>query len=203
MKKFVASDESTIGKFCQSADISMSDFKFYRRLCVNMDSDVSVRVDQKAANIRRKFIRAMAIASNHICKEMVRCHKEKVPYDIVKHYQHYGYSPRFIADIASKIGRTKEADNINKYLTLYPDIFVPINANKLEDMRRVSRIYPGNIYFGENKVSYNTKKLDYATKELDSMGVPITKGSLYCFLSSNSEKKETGYQKIKTEKKST
>ena len=181
----------------------MSDFKFYRRLCVNMDSDVSVRVDQKAANIRRKFIRAMAIASNHICKEMVRCHKEKVPYDIVKHYQHYGYSPRFIADIASKIGRTKEADNINKYLTLYPDIFVPINANKLEDMRRVSRIYPGNIYFGENKVSYNTKKLDYATKELDSMGVPITKGSLYCFLSSNSEKKETGYQKIKTEKKST
>lgn len=203
MKKFVASDESTIGKFCQSADISMNDFKFYRRLCVNMDSDVSVRVDQKAASIRRKFIRAMAIASNHIYKEMVRCHKEKVPYDIVKHYQHYGYSPRFIADIASKIGRTKEADNINKYLTLYPDIFVPINANKLEDMRRVSRIYPGNIYFGENKVSYNTKKLDYATKELDSMGVPITKGSLYCFLSSNSEKKETGYQKIKTEKKST
>lgn len=202
MRKFVDSDNDTIGKFCHSAGISMNDFKFYRRLCENVDSDVSILVDQKAAAIRRSFLHAMAVASNYICKEMVRCHKQKVPYNLVKHYQKYGYSPRFIADIASSIGRRKEADNISKYLTLYPDIFVPISVNKLEEMRRVSRLYPGNIYFGDTKVSYNFRNLDYATQELNRMGIPITKGSLYYFLLDNKQK-EKPYQKIKKEKKST
>ena len=107
---------------------------------------------------------------------MVKCHKQKVPYNLVKHYQKYGYSPRFIADIASSIGRRREADNINKYLTLYPDIFVPISVNKLEEMRRVSRVYPGNIYFGDANVSYNSKNLDYATQELNGMVFQLLKG---------------------------
>ncbi len=202
MRKFVDSDDNTIGKFCHSAGISINDFRFYRKLCENVDSDVSILVDEKAANIRRNFIHAMAVASNYICKEMVKCHKQKVPYNLVKHYQKYGYSPRFIADIASSIARRREADNINKYLTLYPDIFVPISVNKLEEMRRVSRVYPGNIYFGDAKVSYNSKNLDYATQELNGMGIPITKGSLYYFLLDNKQK-EKPYQKIRTEKKST
>ena len=202
MKKFVDSDESTIGKFCQSSGISMNDFRFYRRLCVNMDSDVSARVDKKAAAIRKRFLCAMVDASKQIYHEMFRCQQQKVPYNLVKHYQRYGYSPRFIADIASKIGRVWESDNINNYLTKHPDIFLSISVNKLAEMSRVSKIYPGNIYLGNHKVSYRAKDLDFATEELSNMGIPITKGSLYYFLLDNS-KKDKAPQKIKIEKKST
>src|SRR5699024_11026040 len=71
MKKFIDSDDISIGKFCSSLDLSMKDFKFYRKLCSHVDQATSALVDDKAADIRRKFIGAMAKTSSLVAREMV------------------------------------------------------------------------------------------------------------------------------------
>ena len=47
MRTFVKSDDFTIKKFCKTAGISEKDFKFYRRICTEIDEDLAIEVNEK------------------------------------------------------------------------------------------------------------------------------------------------------------
>ena len=185
MKKFVDSDDTSITKFCASQDLSMKDFKFYRKLCSHVDENVSSLVDDKAADIRRKFISAMARTSYFVAREMLSCHKNHIPYDMLEHYQKYGYSPVFIKDFALSLHKDKEARIIDQYMSLHPEPFKSISAVEIAGMERTSHFTPRNIYLdakGEVSVSYLAKDLGEAVDELLRLEVPITKGTVFGML---------------------
>ena len=200
MKKFIDSDDKSISKFCSRFSLSMSDFKFYRKLCRHIDQDISGLVDDRAADIRRKFIGAMARTSVMVAKEMVQCHNSKTFYDMVKHYELYGYSPVFIKDVALSIGRNKEAKLIGQYMSLHPDNFRTFSANEFASMVRTSQVYPRHLYLENQSVSYLADDLENVTNELCRREVPITKGTVFSMLKRLQEEKidiPQNYQKNK------
>ena len=193
MKKFIDSDDKSISKFCSSLDLSMKDFNFYRKLCKHIDQDTSALVDDKAADIRRKFIGAMAKTSTLVARKMVYCHKNHIPYDMVEHYEKYGYSPLFIKDVALSIGREKEANLICQYMKLYHGLFRSISSGEIAAMERTSRFAPRNMYLdakGEMSVSYTDSDLEEATSELCRLEVPVTKGTVFSMLKRIQGRKE-------------
>lgn len=193
MKKFVDSDDTSIGKFCSSLDLSMKDFKFYRKLCSHVDQATSALVDDKAADIRRKFIGAMGRTSSLVAREMAHCHNNHIPYDMVEHYQKYGYSPVFIKDFALSIHRDKEAKTIDQYMHIHPDLFRSISAVEIATMERTSRFTPRNMYLdakGRMSVSYVASDLEEATSELCRLDVPVTKGTVFSMLKRIQGRKE-------------
>lgn len=194
MKKFIDSDDTSIGKFCSSLDLSMKDFKFYRKLCSHVDQATSALVDDKAADIRRKFIGAMARTSSLVAREMVRCHNNHIPYDMVEHYQKYGYSPIFIKDFALSIHKDKEAKTIDQYMSIHPELFRSISAVEIATMERTSRFTPRNMYLdakGKMAVSYVASDLEAATSELCKLEVPVTKGTVFSMLKRIQERKDS------------
>ena len=191
MKKFIDSDDKSISKFCSRFSLSMSDFKFYRKLCRHIDQDISGLVDDRAADIRRKFIGAMARTSVMVAKEMVQCHNSKTFYDMVKHYELYGYSPVFIKDVALSIGRNKEAKLIGQYMSLHPDNFRTFSANEFASMVRTSQVYPRHLYLENQSVSYLADDLENVTNELCRREVPITKGTVFSMLKRIQERKDS------------
>ena len=193
MKKFIDSDDTSIGKFCSSLDLSMKDFKFYRKLCSHVDQATSALVDDKAADIRRKFIGAMGRTSSLVAREMVRCHNNHIPYDMVEHYQKYGYSPVFIKDFALSIHKDQEAKTINQYMIIHPELFRSISAVEIATMERTSRFTPRNMYLdakGRMSVSYLASDLEEATNELCRLDVPVTKGTIFSMLKRIQGRKE-------------
>lgn len=194
MKKFIDSDDTSIGKFCSSLDLSMKDFKFYRKLCSHVDQATSALVDDKAADIRRKFIGAMGRTSSLVAREMVRCHNNHIPYDMVEHYQKYGYSPIFIKDFALSIHKDKEAKTIDQYMSIHPELFRSISAVEIATMERTSRFTPRNMYLdakGKMAVSYVASDLEAATSELCKLEVPVTKGTVFSMLKRIQERKDS------------
>lgn len=194
MKKFIDSDDTSIGKFCSSLDLSMKDFKFYRKLCSHVDQVTSALVDDKAADIRRKFIGAMGRTSSLVAREMVRCHNNQIPYDMVEHYQKYGYSPVFIKDFALSIHKDKEAKTINQYMIIHPELFRSISAVEIATMERTSRFTPRNMYLdakGKMAVSYVASDLEAATSELCKLEVPVTKGTVFSMLKRIQKRKDS------------
>ena len=193
MKKFIDSDDISIGKFCSSLDLSMKDFKFYRKLCSHVDQATSALVDDKAADIRRKFIGAMAKTSSLVAREMAHCHNNHIPYDMVEHYQKYGYSPIFIKDFALSIHKDKESKTIDQYMCIHPDLFKSISAVEIATMERTSRFTPRNLYLdskGRMSVSYLASDLEEATSELCRLDVPVTKGTVFSMLKRMQGRKE-------------
>ena len=185
MQLFISSDDKSIGKFCSSFDLSMNDFRFYRNLCRHIDQDTSALVDDKAADIRRKFIGAMSKSSESVAKEMVRCHRNHIPYDMVEHYQKYGYSPSFIGRFALNVHKDKEARIIDQYMQLYPTIFKPISYSELENMKRLSRFSSRCLFLDSNgkiSVNYSSSDLVSATDELCKLDIPVTKGTIFSML---------------------
>lgn len=201
MKKFVDSDDTSIGKFCSSLDLSMKDFKFYRKLCSHVDQATSTLVDDKAADIRRKFIGAMGRTSSLVAREMAHCHNNHIPYDMVEHYQKYGYSPVFIKDFALSIHKDKVAKTIDQYMNIHPELFRSISAVEIATMERTSRFTPRNMYLdskGRMSVSYLASDLEEATSELCRLEVPVTKGTVFSMLKRmQGRKKETSKIQIK------
>ena len=194
MKKFIDSDDTSIGKFCSSLDLSMKDFKFYRKLCSHVDQATSALVDDKAADIRRKFIGAMGRTSSLVAREMVRCHNNHIPYDMVEHYQKYGYSPIFIKDFALSIHKNEEAKTIDQYMSIHPELFRSISAVEIATMERTSRFTPRNMYLdakGKMAVSYVASDLEAATSELCKLEVPVTKGTVFSMLKRIQERKDS------------
>ena len=194
MKKFIDSDDTSIGKFCSSLDLSMKDFKFYRKLCSHVDQVTSALVDDKAADIRRKFIGAMGRTSSLVAREMVRCHNNHIPYDMVEHYQKYGYSPVFIKDFALSIHKDKEAKTIDQYMSIHPELFRSISAVEIATMERTSRFTPRNMYLdakGRMSVSYLASDLEEATSELCRLDIPVTKGTVFSMLKRIQERKDS------------
>ena len=193
MKKFIDSDDTSIGKFCSSLDLSMKDFKFYRKLCSHVDQATSALVDDKAADIRRKFIGAMGRTSSLVAREMVRCHNNHIPYDMVEHYQKYGYSPVFIKDFALSVHKDKEAKTIDQYMNIHSELFRSISAVEIATMERTSRFTPRNMYLdakGRMSVSYLASDLEEATNELCRLDVPVTKGTIFSMLKRIQGRKE-------------
>lgn len=187
MKKFVDSDEQSISKFCSSFDISMKDFRFYRNLCRHIDEDTSEEVDSKALEIRRKFLSAISRTSTIVAKKMLVCHQNKVPYNLVNHYELFGYSPTFICDLATRLGKEKEAKIISQYMRIHSQIFKRISYQELTNMKNFSKLNSSNLYLdnkGTQFVSYIANDLEEATSQLSERKIPITYGSLFSMLKS-------------------
>ena len=179
MRSFVEVDDCTIKRFCKMAEISEKDFRFYRKLCVEVDENLAAEVDAKCENTSRKFISFVISSSREMALEMKRCHKEKVPYDLYSHYEKYGVSPYTMASIASGFDRVSESRLINQYMSLHPSIFSRIGTATVASMKRRTTVYNSNFFLENASVSYRKKDLDQVIDELNDKGIPVCVGTLY------------------------
>lgn len=200
MRTFVKSDDFTIKKFCKTAGISEKDFKFYRRICTEIDEDLAIEVNDKCMETSKKFIIFIIKSAREVALEMKRCHKGKVPYDLYNHYEKYGVSPHLIADMSSRFDRVNESKLINDYMTIHSAIFSSISVSRLENMKRKTSIYSANFYLENRSVSYNKKDMEQATLDLSNKGIPLYSGTLYQALIRMKNDSKTG-KKIYTKTK--
>lgn|GEM_PF-6972385 len=179
MRTFIETDAYTIKRFCKTSGISEKDFKFYRKLCAEIDEDLTSEVNDKCKETSRKFIYFIIRSSREVALEMKRCHKEKVPYDLYHHYEKYGVSPFLIANMSSRFDRISESKLINQYMTIHKDIFIIIGTSRLEGMKRRTSVYNGTLFMDNNSISYNKKDIEQAVTDLSTKGIPLYNGTFY------------------------
>ncbi len=179
MRTFIEADAYTIKRFCKTSGISEKDFKFYRKLCAEIDEDLTSEVNDKCRETSRKFISFIIKSSREVALEMKRCHKERVPYDLYHHYEKYGVSPFLIANISSRFDRVSESKLISQYMTIHKDIFTAIGIPKIESMKRRTSVYNGTFFMDNNSISYNKRDIEQAVGDLTNKEIPLYNGTFY------------------------
>ncbi len=197
MRTFTETDNITIKNFCRSADISEKEFRFYKKLCQEIDDNLVIEVNDKCRDISRKFVAFIVKSANEIALEMKRCHKEKEPYNLYAHYEKYSISPFLIANISSRFNKVNASKLISQYITIHSDIFTSVSSFKIENMKRKTSIYNANFYLENQSVSYSKNNLDQAINNLCEKGIPLYNGTLYQALKKNKEDVKKTYIKTK------
>ena len=192
MRSFVNKDITTISNFCKASGISVKEFNLFRKVCANIDNDLTEEVNEKCRETSRKFVETMLRSSREIALEMKRCHKEKEPYDLYEHYEKYGLSPYLIANISSRFKSDKASKLINQYMKLHKDIFEDVTVSKIERMKRQTSIYNANFYLENISVSYSKKNVERAVTSLKEKGIPLCNGTLYRALVKENENNKSG-----------
>lgn len=198
MRTFLETDSTTIKKFCNSAGISEKDFAFYRKLCTEIDDNLTIEVNEKCKDTSKKFIIFIINSASEVAKEMKRCHLENEIYNLYNHYQKYGISPFLIANMASRFERINASKLINQYMTIHNNLFIGVNSFRIESMKRKTSIYTANFYLEGKSISYNKKDLEEAVSNLKDNNIPFYNATLYEALKQVKEKSKTSnkcYQK--------
>ena len=134
---------------------------------------------------------------DEVSKEMQACMVENRPYDLLRHYEKYGYSPNFIQQLAKNLSNHQATSIINRYVTKNPESFHLLRPNEIETMKRSSTgFYPSNLFLNGQVVKYKNNELTKALQFLDEKNIPVTKGTLFGALNRlKTEVKEPVYQK--------
>lgn len=197
MRQFVNAEESTINKFCTTFKIDRKEFDFLRKICQKVDSETTELVDQKATLAMQKFLAFMHKTIDEVAQEMLTCKEENKPYDLLKHYETYGYGPNFICRMASKLSKPKQANIIDHYISNNPEVFRVLRPNELNVMMRNSAgFYPGSLFLNGQVVKFKNTELKEAIQTLEEKKIPVSKGTLFGSLNAlKKEVKEPVYQK--------
>lgn len=197
MRQFVNAEEDTITKFCTTFKVDRKEFEFLRKVCRKVDGETTELVDQKAAFAMKKFLAFMLKTVDEVSKEMQACMVENRPYDLLRHYEKYGYSPNFIQQLAKNLSNHQAARIIDQYMAKNPESFHFLRPNEIETMKRSSTgFYPSNLFLNGQVVKYKNNELIKALQFLDEKNIPVTKGTLFGVLNRlKAEVKEPVYQK--------
>ncbi len=198
MSQFVDADEDTITKFCLHTDIERKEFDFLRKLCRQVDVEISELVDQKTRVTTAKFLRNMRRMVCEVSADIVKCNREKVPYDVFKHFETYGYAPSFIAQMAGSLGNlSNEKQIIVNYMAKNKELFKPLSDTEITTMKRSSiGLIGSRICLRDQVINFNVNEFQQALNILNEKNIPITKGTLFVSLKQVKNKQnQNGFQK--------
>ena len=198
MSQFVEADEDTITKFCSHTDIERNEFDFLRKLCRQVDVEISELVDQKTRLAAVKFLHNMRRIVCEVSADIVKCNREKVPYDVFKHFETYGYDPSLIAQIAGRLGNlSNEKQIIVNYMAKNKELFKPLSNTEITTMERSSLgLIGGRICLKDQMINFNVNEFQQALNILNEKNIPITKGTLFVSLKQVKNKQnQNGFQK--------
>lgn len=180
MRQFINAEEATISKFCTTFKVDRKEFDFLRKVCRKVDGDTTELVDQKAALAAKKFLAFMLKTVEEVSNEMKACMEENRPYDLLNHYEKYGYSPNFIQQLAKNLSNPQAASIINRYVAKNQEAFHLLRPNEIETMKRSSiGFYPSNLFLNGQVVKYKNSELTKALQLLNERNIPVTKGTLF------------------------
>ena len=197
MRQFVNAEEETINKFCTTFKVDRKEFEFLRKVCQKVDEETTVLVNQKASLAAKKFLAFMLKTVDEVSNEMQACMVESRPYDLLSHYEKYGYSPYFIQQLAKSLSKPKAARIIDQYMTKNQESFRMLRTNEIKAMERSSGgFYPSNLFLNGQVVKYKSNELEKALQFLKEKEIPVTKGTLFGVLNRlKKDVKEPVYQK--------
>ena len=197
MRQFVNAEEETINKFCTTFKVDRKEFEFLRKVCQKVDEETTVLVNQKASLAAKKFLAFMLKTVDEVSNEMQACMVENRPYDLLNHYEKYGYPPYFIQQLAKSLSNSQAARIIDQYMTKNQESFRMLRPNEIKAMERSSGgFYPSNLFLNGQVVKYKSNELEKALQFLKEKEIPVTKGTLFGVLNRlKKDAKEPVYQK--------